>query len=448
MYKYINVDYFILFFSLFNIGTYYIYLFHNMSHAEIFLGLEKASQKHEKEIVIELPSDRFLHFLGVYFLVLLAIVTKISEVAGAKLSCFPVTNTHNVKGSFIKYANVYCWESSNTTLHVSNNTSNDVGSCIILEDQLKITDNMFLSNPTFIKRFIQWLPYCMLLEAFAFALPSAWWHFRVGARMMGHLKFVKLLLQDVYENLMNIPGGIYMNESYSENVGLMRSSENRAQQPDPEKGNCGCCTKNFKAQKDCNDENLPARFLGISDRDLFSTLCHENLSSFSQHPYVASIFQLAISQYDTIGKNNELPMKSALLRHWCHKNNFNKSVIVKEYFISRIIGILVAVISCCLVIVVLVYLVNSGWNTESFLCDVLYHENVCMLCTIPRKAETIGLFLVNAFICFLYFTTSICSFGFLLNTSTSATTDYFNFLNDKNTVALLAAHFANKQKND
>lgn len=53
-----------------------------MSSSEMIQGLEQASQKHEKEIVIELGSDRILHYVGVYLIIVLAVITKISDLAG------------------------------------------------------------------------------------------------------------------------------------------------------------------------------------------------------------------------------------------------------------------------------------------------------------------------------------------------------------------------------
>ena len=45
-------------------------------------ALENASQKHEKELVIEFGPDRILQYIGVYLVASLAVIAKISELAG------------------------------------------------------------------------------------------------------------------------------------------------------------------------------------------------------------------------------------------------------------------------------------------------------------------------------------------------------------------------------
>ena len=54
------------------------------------------------------------------------------------------------------------------------------------------------------------------MQAILFALPGAFWHMRVGARLMGHLKFMQLLLNDIYEQIRSIPKGWYYDEPYDE----------------------------------------------------------------------------------------------------------------------------------------------------------------------------------------------------------------------------------------
>nr|XP_039248781.1 uncharacterized protein LOC120326525 [Styela clava] len=196
-----------------------------MSQAETLQGLDTASQKHEQELVIELSSDRILHFLGVSLPILLAVVTKITEITGNNLSCFTI-NEQSASASYVKHATTYCWEESQT-LHTVNISfyGQNVSSCekAFGENNLSHSYNPsdYLDCSTRVKRFIQWMPYAMLLEAFLFALPMAWWHFKVGARMMGHLKFMQKLLEDIYESVKQIPAGIYRCEPYDQDGDLL-----------------------------------------------------------------------------------------------------------------------------------------------------------------------------------------------------------------------------------
>ena len=44
--------------------------------------LDEAAKEHEKEIVIDLGSDRFIKWIGVYLFLALAVVVKIAEAVG------------------------------------------------------------------------------------------------------------------------------------------------------------------------------------------------------------------------------------------------------------------------------------------------------------------------------------------------------------------------------
>ena len=46
--------------------------------------------------------------------------------------------------------------------------------------------------------------YSYFLQAFVFAMPWAYWHFRFGARLLGHLKFMQLLLHSIFNDLRTL----------------------------------------------------------------------------------------------------------------------------------------------------------------------------------------------------------------------------------------------------
>lgn len=53
-----------------------------MSQEEISEGLDFTATRQEKDLVIDLAPDRILHQIGVNLLILLAILTKLTEVTG------------------------------------------------------------------------------------------------------------------------------------------------------------------------------------------------------------------------------------------------------------------------------------------------------------------------------------------------------------------------------
>ena len=50
------------------------------------------------------------------------------------------------------------------------------------------------------------------LQAFAFSIPWSYWHFRFGARVLGHLKFMQLLLESIFQRLKTIQGVVFYEE--------------------------------------------------------------------------------------------------------------------------------------------------------------------------------------------------------------------------------------------
>uniref|UniRef100_H2ZMC9 Innexin n=1 Tax=Ciona savignyi TaxID=51511 RepID=H2ZMC9_CIOSA len=208
----------------------------------VISGLENAAQKHEIDLVIDLGVDRLLKWIGVYTILALAVVAKISDFVGPNLSCYPAGKSSGFDGNFIEFATTYCWESlaspeSNTSVITHNGTSQQ---CKYLENKNKIN---LLKNPSDMKLFIHWLPYCMLVQAILFALPPAFWHFRVGARVLGHVKFMQLLIIDIFEKVKVIPLAFYEGNPYderSEHLDGLRLNK-------PKKSKIGTPSKSAKA---------------------------------------------------------------------------------------------------------------------------------------------------------------------------------------------------------
>ncbi|XP_078484285.1 uncharacterized protein LOC100178110 [Ciona intestinalis] len=308
-------------------------------------NLERASQLHENELVIELGIDRFLKWLGVYTILVIALVAKISEFTGPSTSCYPAYNTSGYDRKFIEYATSFCWESVTT----SDITTPE--GCLV--EDVK-SNTKLLPNPKAAIYFIRWLPQVMLVQAFLFAVPSICWHFVVGGRLVGHVRFIQLLLNDMYEAFRKLPTAEYGNKPYdksSECFNGFRKRQKRTngsetlmvqeqkEQPNlspkedvkaatPEEDveaptaeedveaptagevveapTAGEDVEAAKLLEDVEANNAPKNFMlflqifffksklvgDLKDRHLFSMLCYENFSSLSYLPYILSVFHI------------------------------------------------------------------------------------------------------------------------------------------------------------
>nr|XP_018667138.1 uncharacterized protein LOC100186235 isoform X2 [Ciona intestinalis] len=228
------------------------------SGQNVISGLEKASQQHEVDLVIDLGVDRLIKWIGVYAILAVAVVAKISDYVGPNLSCYPAGNSSGYDGNFIEFAKTYCWESvtsyENAPVSMSSNTSQR---CAFLNSN---GENDLLKNPKNLKIFIHWLPYLMLLQAFVFALPSAYWHFRVGARLLGHIKFMQLMITDIFDKIKIIPLAFYEGTPYdekSENFdGLRRWPKQKESSTQSPPASLGKPAINLNTTRASNNSNL------------------------------------------------------------------------------------------------------------------------------------------------------------------------------------------------
>ncbi|XP_076802455.1 uncharacterized protein LOC143446619 [Clavelina lepadiformis] len=207
--------------------------------------LEELSKQHEAEIVIELGMDRLLKWVGVYLLLAMAIVVKVVDFIGnPNLTCYPANHTPSIKREFIAFANTYCWEAWNVV-------ANPMDICPNLTTQ---ADLPLLESPEKLKFLVQWLPYFIILQVFLFALPNAFWHFRVGAPLMGHLKFIQLLLEDIFQELQDINLLPLKDEAYDENSSHLdfrrKYKVSGEQQDSPDVGHEVCCGAKKSRRKD------------------------------------------------------------------------------------------------------------------------------------------------------------------------------------------------------
>lgn len=444
-------------------------------------ALDIASQKHEKEIVIEFGPDRILHYIGVYLVGFLAVLTKISELAAASLSCHPAGNT-STDGEFISYARTYCWESSTVV-------SSELNSTDLCGNATSQFESNLLKDPATFKAVIRILPYAMIIEALLYALPSVWWHYRVGAKLMGHMKFMRLLLNDIYESVKPIKMGIYRSKSsydsqsyylngwtgYKPNYRsgkmdlqedkdqskcsrILRRKRNRDIEASEKKdetqmgalidvasSSSNHAVQASKASEDSADAEKDSGcftkllFGDMRDRHLFSMLCFENFSSLEHHPYILSVYKLSGTPEEPSDKGFTGSKTKGILRLLCNKRNFSGRFLVKSYFYKHMIGTVVSIFIFCLTGVVLYLIGTDGWNSESFRCDIIYHPDLCMICTIRRKLDVIAYLFVNLAVNILYFIVSIMQLVFVRRSSDRAICHYFEEISDTGSAALRRA---------
>ena len=153
--------------------------------------LYKASKLHEKNLVIELGIDRIVTWLGVYFIFILGVLLEVDEIFGSRrgLSCFP----ENYTGVFTKpeaeLASLNCWEIPSTAIFAhrcleGNSTS------------VNLADYNKLDTVTSI---VKVLPLLLVFQAILTSLPTVWWHFNFGSRLLAHLKLIQFLLDKICE---------------------------------------------------------------------------------------------------------------------------------------------------------------------------------------------------------------------------------------------------------
>ncbi|XP_078484213.1 uncharacterized protein LOC144744157 [Ciona intestinalis] len=367
-------------------------------------NLERASQLHENELVIELGIDRFLKWLGVYTILVIALVAKISEFTGPSTSCYPAYNTSGYDRKFIEYATSFCWESVTTS-----DITTPEGCLVDVKSNTKL-----LPNPKAAIYFIRWLPQVMLVQAFLFAVPSICWHFVVGGRLVGHVRFIQLLLNDMYEAFRKLPTAEYRNKPYdksSECFNGFRKRQKRTngsetlmvqeqkEQPNlspkgdvkaatPEKDveaptagkdveaatpeedveaptaeedveapTAGEVVEAAKLLEDVEANNAPKNWKlagDLKDRHLFSMLCYENFSTLSHLPYILSVFYL--TNDETEKKNQErkkkggkekrkdlIPMQHGMLKLWCNEKNLGGTFLVKAYLVKHCATLLLSI---------------------------------------------------------------------------------------------------------
>ena len=158
--------------------------------------LHKASKLHENNLVIELGIDRIVTWLGVYFIFILGVLLELEEIFGfgRGLSCFPENYTNAFTKSEAELASLNCWEIPST--------ANYANRCLQQGfSRVNRADYTKLDTVTFIVKF---LPMLLVFQAFLTSLPTVWWHFNFGSRLLAHLKLIQFLLDKICEAINKI----------------------------------------------------------------------------------------------------------------------------------------------------------------------------------------------------------------------------------------------------
>ncbi|CAK8694157.1 unnamed protein product [Clavelina lepadiformis] len=432
-----------------------------------FEKLDSISKEHEAEVVIDLGADRLLKWIGVYLLLALAVVIKITDYVGPNLSCYPVNQSKGFDNEFITFANAYCWE----PLH-------EIEAINVCDNLTKYHEVPLVDNPNNIKQIIVWIPYFILVQAFLYAIPSVFWHLRMGARLMGHLKFMKLLMEYLSQELQKIYRHPGPEEGYDEdglvltglkkypiklpdltNVVQVQTVSSTAQhQISPSTNQSG---KNTSTSSNATTEqtNLVSKHYGSSsreksdklskfivgqmkDRQLFSMFCFENFSSFYQLPYILSVFKLW--EFNCTNKKKERdyrPPLESLLDQWCHEKNFNCTLLVKMYFLKHICTGLVSLIMLIMIICGYVFIIADVESPDSFSCQLPYHD-LCVLCNIKRKKDVVAVIWFDFAITLLVCLMSFIYWWNVRNSREEAKCNFFEQLHQASEAALRTARLS------
>ena len=168
--------------------------------------LHKASKLHENNLVIELGIDRIVTWLGVYFIFILGVLLEVEEVfgSGRGLSCFPENYTNAFTKSEAELASLNCWEIPSTAIYADRCLQRGFSS-------VNLADYTKLVTVTFI---VQFLPMLLVFQAFLTSLPTVWWHFNFGSRLLAHLKLIQFLLDKICEAINKIEKVDYSGKPY------------------------------------------------------------------------------------------------------------------------------------------------------------------------------------------------------------------------------------------
>ncbi|XP_039248073.2 uncharacterized protein LOC120325950 [Styela clava] len=393
-----------------------------MSENTILTALaEVFQQRYESEVVTELVPDRILQFIGVRLVLVLAIAAKLNELVVGSISCHPVKNETEYSSDFIEYCESYCWESpvikdvdDNTIQNLCNVEFNEANGGKLLQQPKKAINVMI------------WMPYVMIFQAFLLSLPSAWWNLRVRVPLMEHLKCMKLFIKQIYEKVKDVPAGIYDESKYYDGSLHVSGCKQRSPHLNGEvvnndtpgiRNEVNKALEKVRGQtldmeihrndhdlEDPKNETTKSRNTahGITqsdkskmlDRHLFSMLCYENFSSLECYPYLLSISQLTfIKHFEDQG--GVYPMEDAILHQWCHKENFSSRFLVIRYYLKHVFAIIISLTIIRGIAFVFEMLGSDIWESESFLCNVLYYENEYIVCTLHRKTEMLAFLVIN-----------------------------------------------------
>ena len=168
--------------------------------------LHKVSKLHENNLVIELGIDRIVTWLGVYFIFILGVLLEVEEVfgSGRGLSCFPENYINAFTQREAELASLNCWEISST--------SNYAHYC--LQGNSSTVNQADYAKLNTVTLIIKLLPLLLIFQAFLTSLPTVWWHFNFGSRLLAHLKLIQFLLDKICEAINDIKHVEYNGKPY------------------------------------------------------------------------------------------------------------------------------------------------------------------------------------------------------------------------------------------
>nr|CAB3262992.1 uncharacterized protein LOC100186235 [Phallusia mammillata] len=446
-----------------------------MDQAQNLLSsLESASKKHEESVVIELGTDRLIRWLGVYTILFLGVASKVGDLVIDSVVCHPAGTISDASGEFIAFAATYCWS------HSSNNFTNST--CALTRE----SSTEILNDPNNVKNFVKAIPYIMMVQAFLFSFPLAFWHLRVGARLVGHLKFMQLLLNEIFEKVKTVPKGKYKYKPYDATSSTLDGRKRWHNDVTTNKtSSClkrvtiSCCEGNYKTET-LSEETVPMGNVGGSgdgqnstppknssqpsqdqsekvdawigllagnmrDRHFFSILCYENFANLHHLPYILSAFKLTpfVPDKDASKKTYiKAPLHQSMIHLWCDKENLNNTFLLKMYALKQLVTSLLAI---CMLVALITWFFYSVFDdvkvSETFGCEIPF-QTTCLLCAIKRLTDVIVLFSLDLAVTLVVLFLSLWKWFDVRSSDSKETAHFFDNLEETSNVALLAAEYA------
>ena len=385
--------------------------------SEVIDRQEQAARQSWTEIVVDFGIDRFQRSLTKYGTFALLVLGIALSYYYPQISCFPQADFKNTKipSEFKQFNDVYCWELDVEDIKVGNpeehHDFNEYDPRILMESLIN----------------------CLLLQLVILQLPFLYWDGTTGGVILGHIKYLKNLIEDIATTFKRLDMVPDHDDIYDETGEIIRPS-------------IGACFGESKRSENTNagqsllaTPNVPsAEQKNLTDLSFMNLLLLQNIASMEQYPYVRSIIKIYKSsnfqptkeqraQFESRGFSGSAKPKHHQLEHlmrmWWNNENLTSKHLAWQYIVKHILEIVFAVTSVLLMIFKGNFRFIIELENNKFICDLPEYDNLKASCFILGHKEIAMLAMVNFIILLIVILTSITSIIMLCHSRLSNQAD-------------------------